>query len=611
MLEKKVTSGYDSPMKKPSPQKNKTKNSLFFFTFLLLILAFPLGLEALLRLTGAGIDTYPFVHPQGYEDVWVDNPPAYQKYYPKISSREGMDILKPNIFNTIKDENILRGFVLGGSTAQGFPFLANQSFSKIAEASLGKGEKNFEILNLGRSAMSSYYIRDMAGKLLDYDPDFLVIYAGHNEYYGTISASTGGNHFLKLLNLKLKESRVFQLLFDALSPTPPSIEAGQTRMAQQFADKTFLPDPVLDRQVAEDFLDNIKAAARPFLAKGLPVFIYLPVSNLEMPPFNSEKQGTYQVLLEEGSKALDRGDLESWKAIDQKLIAAGAQENAHRLYLKAINQGQNGSLDWNALEMAKDRDTSPFRAKSLSSQVLGKWASEEKGVVLIDTAAHFLKEGATFTREYFIDHLHFNFKGQKVAALALSRALGSYYGLTQAQKSQTEEFYATPDTPEKAVFLTDYFSWRAITGVEKLLATPPYKFMILPADFGLDIQKAGNPLFENKEVREGLVSVPSADQFSRLMSWYSSTRRLNLLSTNLFALAATDRGNPGPPRMLAELYERSPDPAQKARAWEFYLKAYLLSHRDPLFFNRLRKVMVETNQKELYEKVNAQYGPKN
>ena len=133
--------------------------------------------------------------------------------------------------------------------------------------------------------------------------------------------------------------------------------------------------------------------------------------------------------------------------------------------------------------------------------------------------------------------------------------------------------------------------------------------MIIPGDFGLDSQKAGNPLFELPEVREGLDSVPSADQLSRLLGWYSSTGQFDQLSFNLLALASADRGNPEPPKMLAELYERSPQFSQKAKAGEFYLKSYLLSKRDPVLFDRLRRVLQETGQNELYVSILKQYGP--
>lgn len=593
-------------MKKAPKPAQRSKNLVFTLIFTALVLALPFVLEGILRLAGTGIDTSPFVHPQGYSDVWVDNPEAYQKYYPKMASREGLDLVKPNIFDSEKVPGTLRGFILGGSTAQGFPYLANQSFAKIAEASFRGGEKTFEILNLGRSAMSSYYVRDMASKLMDYDPDFLVIYAGHNDYYGTISASTGGNHLLRLLNLKLKEWRLFQLLFDLLAPTPPAPQEGQTRMAQQFADRTFLPDPVLDAQVAADFVDNIRAASRPFLDKGLPVFLYLPVSNLEMPPFNSDRQGTFQTLLQEaGAQALR--DRAAWEAADLRLVEAGAGDNGHRLYLKARAEAGPGAWNWQGLEEAKDRDTSPFRARSALIRALKTWAQGEKGVVLIDTPSEFTREGATFTKDFFIDHLHFNFAGQKLAGKLLSRALADHYGVPEGSREIMENFYREPGMPEKAVHLTEYFSWRAVTGVEKLVAAPPYKFMILPGDFGLDELKKGNLLFENPEVRDGLASVPSADQFSRLLSWYSSQGLTDKLSANLIGLAAADRGNPQPPKMLAELYERSPDPRLQARAGEFYLRAYLLSGRDPVLFDRMRRVLQNTGQGDLYRRIAQQY----
>jgi len=76
--------------------------------------------------------------------------------------------------------------------------------------------RNFEIINLSLTAVNSYTTLGFAREVVDYDPDAVLIYTGHNEYYGAPGvASTervGDNPFLIHLTLRLREFRLFQLL---------------------------------------------------------------------------------------------------------------------------------------------------------------------------------------------------------------------------------------------------------------------------------------------------------------------------------------------------------------------------------------------------------------
>src|SRR5690606_25363071 len=124
---------------------------------------------------------------------------------------------KSNLFAAEKPPSRLRIFVVGGSTAQGYPYQRNHSFTAIAQAALRSVGADVEVVNLGNSAMSSYYVREVLGDLPEYEPDAVVVYAGHNEYYGTPSIFTGGSHTTRMALLQLKKYRSVQLLESGLS----------------------------------------------------------------------------------------------------------------------------------------------------------------------------------------------------------------------------------------------------------------------------------------------------------------------------------------------------------------------------------------------------------
>ncbi|MBN2029096.1 hypothetical protein JW824_02530 [bacterium] len=219
--------------------------------------------ELLLRLLHYGIDTRVFIQPEYIPDVYVDNPSFVDKYYSGDRFEQAEAYVK-NVFQVSKPKNVLRGIIVGGSTAEGYPFRSNQSFGKIAEVALNATQSDirFEIINLGFTAMTSYYVKDAATKALDYEPDFMIIYAGHNEYYGTISQSTGGNHFIKNLYISLKEFKIFQLLYNLFNRNQDINDEFITLMANQFNNTRFIKNDDIDGQLADHFIKNIHGVVR-------------------------------------------------------------------------------------------------------------------------------------------------------------------------------------------------------------------------------------------------------------------------------------------------------------------------------------------------------------
>jgi len=144
------------------------KKLAFTLVFFALIIAFFLFFELLLRLLGYGFDTGIFVKPKYIDEIYIENLAFTNKYKPKQYwiSNDLSQMLIRNTFTSEKSKNTLRGFVLGGSSAEGFPYETNQSFSKMTELALKQSGKydNIEILNLGISAMTSYFIKDTAKK---------------------------------------------------------------------------------------------------------------------------------------------------------------------------------------------------------------------------------------------------------------------------------------------------------------------------------------------------------------------------------------------------------------------------------------------------------------
>lgn len=581
---------------KPAPAAVKPPKMLFLLIFVGLVLLVPVLIEAALQFSGAGVPTQPFKQVSSWPGVYTDDPDGFRKYYPKFGSSGASDAIRQNIFQVPRPEGTLRGIVLGESTAQGFPFLRNQSWGKLAQAALNQAHptSEWEILNLGRAAMTSYYVRDLAPKLTDYQPDFLVVYAGHNEYYGTVSQSTGSTHFLRNLYLQLKEYKLFQLMFEALTPNPP--KAAGTRMAQQFADKLLPADRQTDAEVAANFVDNLDQALRPWIERKVPVIVYEPVSNLGMPPFvtslgDNATKTKIDDLLKKWQAALKAGDQVTIQACRQELAGQSGQPGVQ--FLEAETRRLAGEQGTKALyTQAKDLDPSPFRARTALVEALGRWADElhSRYPNLI-----YVRTGSDLEARYgqdawqgklFIDHLHFNFEGQRALASLLIEALGRVYPLNQ-RVAEAQKLLEDDAACRQAVSLTSLWNYRAIHGVEKLLAFAPYNTMTLAPDFGLAGLKAADPLYADTELVTALDKAPEDELFNTAMGLYVKRQDAADLSANLFALAWINPGAAESHAMMGDYFVRAGKTDQAADA---YKKAYRLSGNSPALAKKLQSV---------------------
>ncbi len=202
--------------------KTNKKNNPKWFYFILGIIPILVIvlLEVILRSFQYGTDYSTFVKiSDDYADYKFFNPKLPQKYFgnsPIIPS------VIPDGFTKVKNKNTFRIFALGGSTTAGFPHPQNGSFPRLLKRLLLKeypGVK-FEVINLGISAVNSITIRDIIDDVIDEEPDLIIIYAGHNEYYGALGAASNISGFYNLfftrLLLEFKEFRLVQLVENSL-----------------------------------------------------------------------------------------------------------------------------------------------------------------------------------------------------------------------------------------------------------------------------------------------------------------------------------------------------------------------------------------------------------
>jgi hypothetical protein len=118
---------------------------------------------------------------------------------------------------------------MGCSTTRGFPYEMGITFTRILNYRLQDvfPHKRIEVVNLAMAAVNSYTQADFIDEILEKKPDAILIYTGHNEYYGALgigSIENGGNdRWLKRAHLKLVRLRTYQLIRNSLLVLPTSL----------------------------------------------------------------------------------------------------------------------------------------------------------------------------------------------------------------------------------------------------------------------------------------------------------------------------------------------------------------------------------------------------
>ena len=226
-----------------------------------------------------------------FENYKFFNPKLPQKYFGNTPITPSVI---PDGFAKNKKEDTFRIFVLGGSTTAGFPHSPNGSFPRLLKNML-KDEypkTNFEVINLGISAVNTITIRDIIDDVIQEEPDLIVLYTGHNEYYGALGPSSNISSYYNLwlarLLLDLKNFKTVQLVEDLISAIIDSFK-GENRsnktLMSKIAGQNLVPlnSEEYDKGTAQ-FKENISYILSVCHEYKIPTLIGTLASNLMQEP---------------------------------------------------------------------------------------------------------------------------------------------------------------------------------------------------------------------------------------------------------------------------------------------------------------------------------------
>lgn len=414
--------------------------------FLAVTLALPwlllLLVELGLRLGGYG-GSYPLFVP--YPDA-----PGYlfpNEQFARRYFRGNSFVPSPRLdfFHAEKPAGSYRIVFQGESSAAGFPYGHGGAPSRMLEARLQATfpDREIEVINTALTAIGSYTLLDQADEIIAQHPDAVLIYTGHNEYYGALGAastrSLGGSRGLVKAYLALRHLRTVQLLDAAIgvlrgAAAPSATEAGAgrggdvggapTTVMELMAGEQRVPlGSARYEQGLEQFRGNIGELLERYRAHGVPVLIGTLVSNeRDQPPFVNGRAG---------------GDTTSART--------------HYARARALEQGGDTARARADYRAAKELDELRFRAPEAINAIIREEAARHGATVVESEAAiDGASPGGIPGRTLILEHLHPNVDGYFLIADAFYEALRAK-GMIGAWTSAVPAESARREIPVTAV----------------------------------------------------------------------------------------------------------------------------------------------------------------
>lgn len=367
------------------------KKAIFSLILFLIPIFFLLIFETSLRLIHYGNDLSLFSKSKSYQGYYEVNRSVGKRFFSKLPATSSIN----DLFLIDKPDSCYRIFILGGSTAQGFPYQSGVSFGRILNYRLQDAfpHRLIEVVNLAMVATNSYTQANFMNEVLSHQPNAILIYSGHNEFYGALgvgSVENGGNfRWIKKLSLKLVHLRTYQLFQHVIAKTFSAFSGDLTNKPTATLMEHIVKDKAIEfgsnmfNNGVDQFRLNMEEIIQKANQKNVPVLIAELVSNVrDIKPFKS-------IHSPKNSSA------DSIYKVAQHYDLLGNYETARRLY-----------------DQAKDLDAIRFRAPEALNEVIHS-LGEKYNVPVVPTKSIFEQNSTNgiIGNQFILEHLHPNVDG--------------------------------------------------------------------------------------------------------------------------------------------------------------------------------------------------------
>jgi len=398
-------------------------------------------LEGLLRLWGVQPLPHsqdPFVSFSEHSTLFVKNEAGtdYQ------TSTDRSDFFRPQSFPVNKAQDTFRVFVLGGSTVQGRPYAVETSFTNWLQINLEAADpgRRFEVINCGGVSYASYRLVPILRETLQYVPDLLIIYSGHNEFLEDRSYASLKNRpaVLRDVQAKLMDLRLAAVM-QKLLPTSDQIQRSESEnvlttdvnamLDFQKGLEKYHRDPDHRQAIIDHYEFNLRQMILMAHQAEIPLLLVNPVSNLKnCIPFKSDfdprltqsEQAQVNSLWQAADECpWDQAErkLDYWRQatqIDQShaSLLYGAGKTCE--YLKRYQDARQWFIQ------AKEEDICPLRMLEPMHESLFR-LSQQYQVALVDVRHLFEQQTPDGIpgSELLVDHVHPSIEGHQMIADAI------------------------------------------------------------------------------------------------------------------------------------------------------------------------------------------------
>ena len=411
---------------KPDGRIDPKKRIIFPIMLVLISFIFLFIIESFLRIIHYGDNYNLFIEYKFYGKEYKKcNPEFGKKYFYTFQN----SVPQNDIFLKRKPENGFRIFVMGSSTVYGFPYSSGIMFSRILHDRLQDSypDKYIEVINTSITAVNSYTLLDKIDDILKEDPDVILIYAGHNEFYGALGIGSkeglGKVRWLKLLHLNLLELKLYQLIRNIIYNSQEALATGSgtsesataTLMERIVSNKSIEFGTEIYFSAHEQYEKNLKTILKKVKKKGIPIIVSEVISNVrDLEPFCSNATDEYPPagdVFNEGRKFED----------------AGEYNKARKLYYRA-----------------KDLDCIRFRASERINEIIHQLALEYDAY-LVPMKDYFEKRSLNglIGNSLLTEHVHPNIDGYFLMADAFYNIIvdSNLIGKLDSSYFKTSEYY--------------------------------------------------------------------------------------------------------------------------------------------------------------------------
>lgn len=329
-------------------------------------------------------------------------------------------------FKKTKPADTYRIFVLGESTGLGYPYSVNGSFHRMLLFRLNRAfpDKKIEILNLSITGINSYTLRSFTNEIIKMNPDAIMIYAGHNEYYGALGVASnqrmGLNRNIIKASIYLKRFRVVQLAFNISEKVKTVIFQNEQHqnmgMMQEMAEKQeVLFGSKTFKLGLKQFEMNMDEVLRTYNKYNIPVYLSNIVSNEKgLKPFISRlnvSTDTTKFMAEYnvGLEAFNKNDFNTSLA---KLLTVNKIDSTYAMNNFLLGEMFYAKSDFiNAhryYSNAKELDALRFRAPEAINDVIDSFRHKYKNIHFVDSKKKFVENSdhGILDNKLFVEHLH-------------------------------------------------------------------------------------------------------------------------------------------------------------------------------------------------------------